>query len=159
MKINGNCTDGREDGAGEEERRAERPVGVARHVSGGRHSTVVGVDDDGSLKFSEGGDLYDDRPQLTAIAKIASAYYSTPRRAIEFSLKCPVAESSYHVGHMINRIGDQTNAGEGHDTAVNSVITEIKISMQIGRDSGKAGYVTTVNTWAGEIDGFFEVLP
>jgi hypothetical protein len=95
--------------------------------------TVVGIDPtDGSLiRNTVGGWINDDRDKLLEIAKIAYAWYSTPRAAVVIDTSDIGA--AINLGDLIVSVGDSSSPGD-HQIATNSVVTSIGI--QFPRSSG-----------------------
>ena len=106
-------------------------------------NTVVGIDDDGALQGSgsSGRLLVDDRDRLTAIAALASAWYSRPRASLKIIKK---GVGGMGVPGMM--VLDVRTASDSREAG--TVITEETI---IWSDGGK-GPITTVATQYANLD-------
>jgi hypothetical protein len=116
--------------------------------------TVVGVDQDGFLKRSTGGYIpatgaTDAPTQLTALAKLAHAWYSAPHKVL--TLETHQLRSDIGVGDMIQQIGDQRVDGGGNVT-LNSPVTELRISWPRGTPDSTPAPTMQITTWAGELE-------
>lgn len=116
--------------------------------------TVVGVSQTGTLQRCNGGWVpkpgQDDAThQLTAIAKIAAAWYTNPHRVLV--LETQRLRSDLGLGDMIITLGDPAVPG-GNNQTLNSPITEIKISWPRGTPAATSPPTMTITTFAGELD-------
>jgi hypothetical protein len=114
--------------------------------------TVVGVKPDGTLQRSDGGWIY--RPtnaveHLTALAKIASAWYSIPHHVVTIETQRLTTEIG--LGDLIARIGDE-RGGNKHQLDANAPVTEIRVSWPLSQGDEPGMPTMTVQTFAGELD-------
>lgn len=95
--------------------------------------TVVDIDNDGTLKLSEGGYIQDDRDKLKDIAKLAYQWYKDDRKAVRFGIR--TTRHDYEPGQLIREIatGDTTKS-------LNTVITEVDIDFRSGTSSISTGF-------------------
>lgn len=111
--------------------------------------TVVDIDDEGHLVRSDGGFLRDDRPLLTAIAKLSHTWRQSGRRTLELSTNLMTAE--FIVGRMITRIGDP-DSDSGHAETIGTVITEVVIDTPVGSPDSTEPPRQTIRTQSAELD-------
>lgn len=111
--------------------------------------TVVDIDDQGHLVRSYGGYLRDDRPLLTAIAKLSHTWRQSGRRTLELSTHLMTAE--FRVGRMITRIGEP-DSDSGHAERLDTVITEVVIETPVGSPDSTEPPRQTIRTQSAELD-------
>jgi hypothetical protein len=114
--------------------------------------TVVGVKTDGTLQRSVGGWLY--RPKnaveyLTALAKIASAWYSIPHYVV--TIETQRLTTLIGLGNLIARIGDPRGNNK-HQLDTNAPVSEIRVSWPLSTGDEPEPPTMTVQTFAGELD-------
>jgi hypothetical protein len=115
--------------------------------------TVLGVDQTGALQRSTGGYLptpgpEDHETQLRELAKIAYAWYGVPHRVL--TLETARLREDLTLGAMVCEIGHPL--GGGHQTTLNSPITELRLTWPLTIGSATAAPLLSVTTWAGELD-------
>jgi len=92
-------------------------------------STVVGLSPGGELiRTIAGGYVRDDRPKLTAIAKLAWQWYGRFRQALTFQTS--MVNNALELGAYLVSIGDPDIPGDVHDD-VGSVVTQIRLAMPL----------------------------
>lgn len=99
--------------------------------------TVIGVDDEGALKTSDGGYVRDDRAIMQDLARCAYTWYGQQRKAmtiVRHDLVC-----DYSIGDLITSVGS-----EGDPITVNSVVTKIDFNVK--------DQTVTVSTAYAELD-------
>jgi hypothetical protein len=102
--------------------------------------TVVGIDaEDGTLERTNGGYLQDDRTQLATIARQAYEWYSLIRKAI--TLETKIITGELQLGDFIVSLGDPALGAAVVTEDVNSVLTAIKITMQLLESPAESGGV------------------
>lgn len=100
--------------------------------------TVVGLDPaDGTLERSYGGYIKDDRLKLLSIARQAYEWYTINRRAITYDTRTITGD--LQLGDFILSLGDPDFAGDIQTEEVNSVVTSIRLTMQVHEGDAMAG--------------------
>jgi hypothetical protein len=128
--------------------------------------TVLGVDVDGELKRSEGGDIIrprDGDKRLLAIARVAAAWYC--RTHYDVVIQTQLLGASLHLGDMITEIrpvaaGDVWLA-DGHYRVVNAPISQLAISYSAGEGASSLPPppILTIETMSGELDPIQTIPP
>jgi len=112
--------------------------------------TVYDVNDDGSLrKINDGNPVLhfrNDQESLDSVVKIANNWHGTTRKVLRLVSARPSATPL--VGQLVTTV----NADTTHASTVNSVITEIGLQMQRGRDLPIATAQYSIATAVGELD-------
>lgn len=107
----------------------------------------------GDVERSTGGFLRDDRPQLSAIAELAYAWYGQTRRAV--SLETTTIDATLAIGQLVLSIGDPDIEGDVVTEDVLSCITSLRIESPVTFSSGAAqpsAVKLQLNTAYGELD-------
>lgn len=124
--------------------------------------TVVGVDDGGDLERSTGGYIPkegtdDDETKLVSAAKVAAMWYTVERYVLTLETYRLMDDDTIRVGDLVVDVGDASDAG-GHRQSIDTVVTEIRISSQMGTPANQPPAKMTVTTGMGQLDPF-GVLP
>lgn len=107
--------------------------------------TVVDIDEDGALELAiSGGEQHNDRNKLQSIGLIAAAWYLVPRSVLRLISARPSSIAA--VGQLVTTV----NYGTPHAGTVNSVISEIRLSVQRSERLVAANY--SIVTATGELD-------
>jgi hypothetical protein len=122
--------------------------------------TVVGIKDDGTLlRTTTGGYIPkeaddDDEHKLIALAKIAAAWYTVPRRSLYLSTRRILASETLDLGDFCTTVGDPLLVGEAGLIAVNSPVSEITIRTPLADPASPASGepVMELVTSSGELD-------
>lgn len=85
--------------------------------------TVVGIDEDGQPVRSNGGFVWDDTAELNAIARLAFEWYSTQRQVLYMHTEAMAGV--FVIGDLVSDVGEDNS---GHHAAINTMITEIRIT-------------------------------
>ncbi len=108
--------------------------------------TVVGVDrETQQLLRSDGGVLYDQRPQMELIAQRAYAWHSVPRYALNFSTGW--IDGRLRLGSLVVAYQDI-----GGVAPVHSVVTEITLDYPVAQGPREPRPTVTYSTAFGELD-------
>ena len=112
--------------------------------------TVFDVDNDGQLKKVNNGssvpEFRDDRDELTSLAALAYRWHTVPRKILRLVSSRPSSVAA--VGQFVTTV----NAGTPHAETINSVVTEISISMPRGIDLPNQTAQFSLITAVGELD-------
>ena len=118
--------------------------------------TVVDVDRNGALVRSTGGYIPkagddDDATKLTAIAKLAHAWFGVAHRVLSLETTRMLPTEELDVGDLITEIGDLAATG-GHRATVNTTITEVRLSWPESEGTEAQPPVLQIVTDSGELD-------
>lgn len=102
--------------------------------------TVVAINpEDGTLERCDGGFVQDDRAQLGTIARQSYEWYSLTRKAI--TLETKIVDDRLQLGDFIVSLGDPDLTGDTQTEDINSVITSIRLTMQLLESPAESGGV------------------
>jgi hypothetical protein len=122
--------------------------------------TIVGLDASGGLlRTDTGGFVRDDRDDLRQAAQIAFAWYGQTRKAV--SLSTSLVNNHVELGDFIVSIGDPDFGGANSTEDINSIVTQIRISMPLAEGEGQVNPpIPTIEyeTGFGELDAL-KLLP
>ena len=112
--------------------------------------TVYDVNDDGTLRKINGGmqveHFRNDQPALDSVVKIANSWLGQTRKILRLVSARPSATPQ--VGQLVTTV----NVDTVQSSLVNTVISEIGLQMQRGKDLPLATAQYTITTAAGELD-------
>lgn len=112
-------------------------------------NTVVDVDTEGKLVKSNGGYVRNDTNLLACLARIAYEWWHQER--VILSLQTTQLTSGVQIGHLIDTIGDSAVVN-GHYEAVNTVVSELRITWPRIEGNGRDTPMLQFVTGAGELD-------
>ena len=112
--------------------------------------TVVDVASDGTLVTSTGGFVRDDTDVLKALARITFEWWSKDRMVL--TLSTTQLTSKIQPGYFITTVGNSTIPGNEHYEAVNTVVSELRISWPKLEGNQQGTPTLQLTTGAGELD-------
>lgn len=126
-------------------------------------NTVVGVDTDGTLLYSNGGfipkeSVGDDEAKLKLAAELIGKWYTIPHKVLQLQTKRMLPPDDLGLGDLITEIGGQS-ASSPDVEEINSSITQIRIRSPLGNPTIKQAPTLSITTFAGELDPLQIVPP